>query len=286
MSEQRKIIEAGTAGLEKVGKVSFGGTTGSFSEMAAERMFPDAERLARRTFAEACDALEAGECDAAVLPLRNTTGGSVDMVYRLLQRGLYAVRFTDLYVEHCLAGLPGARTEGIRTVVSHPQAFAQCSKAIGRHGWRMEPAENTAFAPGIVKAAGDPSRAAICSAKAAEANGLLVLEGNICDTPKSDITRFVAVAKQMTVTPDARVLSVLLHLPHRTGSLAAALGVLAERGLNLTAISAQPVPEKPWEYSFFLDIEAPAMDARAVEALELFGRELPMLRVVGWYGES
>ena len=90
----------------------------------------------------------------------------------------------------------------------------------------------------------------------------------------------------MTVTPDARVLSVLLHLPHRTGSLAAALGVLAERGLNLTAISAQPVPEKPWEYSFFLDIEAPAMDARAVEALGLFGRELPMVRVVGWYGES
>lgn len=272
--------------LEGVRRVSFGGTTGSFSEMAAKAMFPSAERLERRTFPEACDALAAGECDTAVLPLRNTTGGSVDMVYRLLQRGLFVVRYTDLYVEHCLAGLPGASVEGIRTVVSHPQAFAQCSKAIARHGWRMEPADNTAFAPGIVIAAGEASRAAICSRAAAEANGLVVLEGNICDTPRSDITRFVAVAREMVVTEDASLLSVLIHLPHRTGSLAAALGVLAERGLNLSAISAQPVPEKPWEYSFFLDIEAAALDGAALDALEKFAAELPMMRVVGWYGRS
>lgn len=272
--------------LESVRRVSFGGTTGSFSEKAARTMFPAAERLARRTFLEACDALAAGECDAAVLPLRNTTGGAVDTVYRLLERGLCVVRYADVRVEHCLAGLPGAEEAGVRTVVSHPQAFAQCSKAIGRHGWRMEPADNTAFAPGIVKAASDPSRAAICSREAAEANGLVVLERNICDTPESDITRFVAVSPSMVVTPDASLLSVLVHLPHRTGSLAAALGVLAERGLNLSAISAQPVPERPWEYSFFLDIEAPAMDAEALAALRQFEAELPMLRVVGWYGKG
>lgn len=272
--------------LESVRRVSFGGTTGSFSEKAARTMFPSAERVARRTFPEACDVLAAGGCDAAVLPLRNTTGGSVDTVYRLLQRRLYVVRYTDLYIEHCLAALPGAALSGIRTVVSHPQAFAQCSRAISRHGWRMEPADNTAFAPGIVIASGDPSRAAICSREAAEANGLVVLEGNICDTPRSDITRFVAVARGMAVTPDASLLSILVHLPHRTGSLAAALAVLADLGLNLSAISAQPVPEKPWEYSFFLDIEAPALDPAALAALRQFAAEMPMLRIVGWYGRS
>lgn len=278
--------ETAEGSLDAVRRVSFGGTAGSFSEMAAKRMFPEAERLPRRTFPEACDALAAGECEAAVLPLRNTSGGTVDTVYRLLQRGLFVARFTDLYVEHCLAGLPGARTEDIRTVVSHPQAFAQCSKIIGRHGWRMEPADNTAFAPGIVKASGNPAKAAICSKEAAELNGLAILEPNICDTPRSDITRFVAVTRGLIVTPDASRLSVLVHLPHRTGALAAALDVLADRGLNLSAISAQPVPEKPWEYSFFLDIEAPAMDAAAMAALRQFAAEMPLLRVVGWYGES
>ena len=176
--------------------------------------------------------------------------------------------------------------EGVHTVVSHPQAFAQCSKIIGRHGWRMEPADNTAFAPGIVKSSGDAGKAAICSREAAEVNGLDILSPNICDTPRSDITRFAAVTRGLIVTPDASRLSVLVHLPHRTGALAAALDVLADRGLNLSAISAQPVPEKPWEYSFFLDIEAPAMVPEALAALRQFAAELPMLRVVGWYGES
>ncbi len=273
-------------GLAAVRRVSYGGTAGSFSEMAAKRMFPAAERLPRRTFPEACDALEAGECEAAVLPLRNTSGGAVDTVYRLLERGLYVARFTDLYVEHCLAVLPGARLEDVRTVVSHPQAFAQCSRIIGRCGWRMEAADNTAFAPGIVKAAGNPAKAAICSREAAALNGLEVLEPNICDTPRSDITRFVAVVRGLIVTPDASRLSVLVHLAHRTGALAEALDVLADRGLNLSAISAQPVPEKPWEYSFFLDIEAVAMAPEALAALRQFEEELAMVRVVGWYGEG
>ena len=272
--------------LATVRRVSYGGTAGSFSEMAARRMFPEAELLPRRTFPEACDVLAAGECEAAVLPLRNTSGGAVDTVYRLLERGLHVARFTDLYVEHCLAALSGARMEDVRTVVSHPQAFAQCSKIIGRRGWRMEPADNTAFAPGIVKAAGDPAKAAICSRAAAALNGLAVLDPNICDTPRSDITRFVAVTRGLIVTPDASRLSVLVHLAHRTGALAEALDVLADRGLNLSAISAQPVPEKTWEYSFFLDIEAPAMDAAALAALRQFAEELPMVRVVGWYGEG
>lgn len=277
---------AADGGLASVRRISYGGTAGSFSEMAAKRMFPAAERVARRTFPEACDELEAGGCGAAVLPLRNTTGGAVDTVYRLLERGLSIARFTDLYVEHCLAALPGARTEDVRTVVSHPQAFAQCSKAIGLHGWRMEPADNTAFAPGIVRAAGDPSKAAICSREAAALNGLAVLAPNICDTPRSDITRFVAVTRGLIVTPDASRLSVLVHLAHRTGALADVLDVLADRGLNLSAIAARPVPEKPWEYSFFLDIEAPAMAPSALAALRQFGAELPMVRVVGWYGEG
>ena len=270
--------------LAGVRRAAFAGNAGSWSATATHRLFPDAEALSAPSFAAACDLVADGRADSAVLPLANTTGGPVDTVYRLLRRNLHIVRSLDLPVQHCLAGIPGATPDGIRTVASHPQALAQCSRAIREHGWATEESGNTAFAAADAARRADPSFAAICSPEAARANGLEVLLGNVCDTDVN-ATRFVAVSRDLVVPPDASRLGLLLRLPNRPGSLASVLDLFVDRSLNLSSICSQPVPERPWEYAFFLDVDAPALDSSAIAVVYQLERELPFLRVLGWYGE-
>lgn len=269
--------------LAGVRKAAFAGAAGSYSAQAAKKLFPDATLVPCGSFAEACDRVARGDAPMAVLPLANTTGGPVDTVYRLLRRNLHIVRSTEIGVRHCLAAVPGAKAADVRTVASHPQALAQCAAAIREAGWGTEPAENTAFAAAAVAKAKDRSRAAICSAEAAKANGLEVLRENVSDTAWNT-TRFVAVSRELVVTPDASRLGLLLQLPDRAGALASCLDVFVDRRLNLSSICSQPVPERPWEYAFFVDVEAPALDPAAIAAVHQLSRELPAVRVIGWYG--
>ena len=277
------LPERADGSLAGVRRAAFAGDAGSWSAAAARRLFPDAESVAAPSFAAACDLVTDGRADAAVLPLANTTGGPVDTVYHLLERNLRIVRSADLAVRHCLAGVPGATLAGVRTVSSHPQALAQCSRSIREGGWAAEPAENTAFAAAEAARRADPSFAAICSPAAARGHGLAILREDVCDTGVN-ATRFVAVSRELLVTPDASRLSLLLRLPDRPGALAATLDVFVDRALNLSSICSQPVPERPWEYAFFLDVEAPALAPAAVSAVFQLSRELPFLRVLGWYG--
>ena len=269
--------------LSGVRSVSFAGDAGSWSALAARTLFPGARPVAAPSFAAACDLVSEGRADAAALPLANTTGGPVDTVYRLLESGLRVVRSVDLEVRHCLAGVPGAGRAGVRTVASHPQALAQCSRAIRAAGWSEVPAENTAFAAAEAARRGDPSFAAICSPEAAREHGLAVLAADVCDTGVN-ATRFVAVSRDLVVTPDASRLGLLLRLPDRPGALAAALDLFVDRSLNLSSICSRPVPERPWEYAFAIDVDAPALDPAALAAVCQLSRELPFLRVLGWYG--
>jgi len=277
------LPERAEGSLAGVRRAAFAGDAGSWSAAAARRLFPDAEPVPAPTFAAACDFVADGRADVAVLPLANTTGGPVDTVYRLLERNLRIVRHADLEVRHCLAAVPGATLAGIRTVASHPQALAQCSRAIREGGWKTEPAENTAFAAAEAARRADPSFAALCSPAAAREHGLAILRENVCDTGVN-ATRFVAVSRELVVTPDASRLSLLLRLPDRPGALSAVLDLFVDRALNLSSICSQPVPERPWEYAFFLDVDAPALDPAALAAVCQLERELPFLRVLGWYG--
>ena len=266
------LPERADGSLAGVRRAAFAGDAGSWSAPVAST-----------SFAAACDLVSEGRADAAVLPLANTTGGPVDTVYHLLERNLRIVRSADLAVRHCLAAVPGAALAGVRTVSSHPQALAQCSRAIREGGWRAEPAENTAFAAAEAARRADPSFAAICSPSAAREHGLAILREDVCDTGVN-ATRFVAVSRELLVTPDASRLSLLLRLPDRPGALAATLDVFVDRALNLSSICSQPVPERPWEYAFFLDVEAPALAPAALSAVFQLSRELPFLRLLGWYG--
>jgi len=271
--------------LDFVRKVSYGGAIGSYSEKAAKTLFPNAEHHPAWSFADACDAVMNGNTDAVVLPMANTSGGPVETVYRLLQQNMFIARYVDLAVEHRLAVLPGMSINEVKTVLSHPQALAQCSTIIKEKNWQAMPVENTAYAPQEILRRKDGTVAAICSDEAAAQHGLTVLPDAICNT-NCNRTRFIAVTKKLVVTADATRLGIIMNLPHKTGALSAALEVISDRGLNLAAISSQPVADKPWEYAFFVDIIAPALDPVAMSAICQLSYELPRLQIIGWYGET
>jgi chorismate mutase / prephenate dehydratase len=210
----------------------------------------------------------------------------VNEVYDLLlKHGLYIVRSATSSIRHCLAGLPGARAEDVRTVVSHPQALSQCAGAIRRMGWATRVSDNTAFAAAEVAAAKDPSFAAISSREAAAVHGLVVLVADVSDTDCNQ-TRFVAASPTLSIAPDADRVGLVFKTPHQSGSLAGALAVLADRGLNLAKILSRPVPERPWEYRFYADFQSPPRDPEAMLALYQLEQELPFLRFLGWYAED
>jgi len=279
------LKEARTS-LDFIRTAAFGGTRGSYSEQAAQKLFPDARKIEMHTFSQACELVLSGEADAAVLPLENTTAGTVDTVYELLQKkSLHIVRATSITVAHVLAVLPGTKLSDIRTVTSHPQAISQCSEAISEYGWSSLPSDNTAFAAQEVKRQADPSVAAISSEEAARRNGLDILPVEICNT-SSNQTRFIAVARELVITPDADRISTLIHLPHRSGGLVSALEIFADRGLNLSSIFSRPIQDTPGEYSFFLDFICPAMGRDALLALYQLSSEMPYIKVLGWYVEE
>jgi chorismate mutase/prephenate dehydratase len=281
----RELSQAGHS-LDHVSIVAYAGTKGSYSEFAAAKLFPGKDFLQAQTFSSACELLLEKHADVAVLPLENSTAGTVDNVFELLQKNnLYIVRATQIAVEHKLAVLPGTKLSDIKRVTSHTQGLMQCSAKIIENGWETIISENTAFAAEEVVRGGDKSLAAISSGEAALRNGLIILPVEICNDEQNR-TRFIAVSRDLIITPDADRISTLMHLPHRSGALVSALQVFADRGLNLSAISSRPIPKTPGEYAFFLDFVCPSMGQEAMLALYQLSSEMPLVKVLGWYVEE
>lgn len=281
-----KELAGAERSLASVSTVAYAGTEGSYSEIAARKLFSDKQFVRARTFSAACELLADKSADVAVLPLENTIVGSVDNVFELLQKkNLYIVRATSVEVAHRLAVLPGTRPEDIRTVSSHPQGLAQCSEAIIRYGWETLVSDNTAFSAEEVARRGDRSLAAISSEEAARRNHLDILPIDVRNADRNR-TRFIVVSSSLIITPDADRISTLMHLPHRSGALVSALQVFADRGLNLTAISSRPIVGTPGEYAFFLDFMCPSMGKDALLALYQLSSEMPYVKVLGWYVEE
>jgi chorismate mutase/prephenate dehydratase len=280
-------IAAAAGGLDGISRVVFQGSAGSYADLACQKLFPAVPATRTETWEAACQMVENGGADLAVLPLDNSTAGTVDAVYDLLLRyDLQIWRSLSLTIEHCLLGAPGSKIKDIRSVISHPQALAQCSGLIRERGWQVRESLNTAFAAAAVAGSAEPGLAAIASADAAAANGLDILATSISNT-RVNQTRFIAVGSSPRITADADRISLVLRVPHRSGSLAAALAVFGDRGLNLNKIQSRPDPESPWTYLFYLDFECPYQEPLpALATLWQLSQEMPLLRFLGWYREE
>lgn len=267
------------------GRIACQGTSGSYSHLASSEVFPDSYCVPVQTFEDSVTMLLKGDCDLALLPLENTTAGTVNDVYDLITKNsIYIVKAVSVPIHHKLVVLPGAGISKIRTVLSHPQALAQCSNYIRNKGWTQIAVENTAFAAQKMVEINDPSYCAIASSEAAMINNLKIYDDDICDSEHNQ-TRFVALSKKFIIEDNADRISLSFKLPHQSGSLASVLNVFAERGLNMTKIQSRPVPERPWEYSFWVDLSARKGDENVLLALYQLSKELPFLQILGWYEE-
>ena len=247
-------------------RVVYQGEPGCYSEEAAVGFFgPEVSSRGLAWFPDVFAALERGEADYAVLPVENSSTGSIRQVYDLLaQYNYYVVGECQVKVEHCLMALPGVALEDIQTVYSHEQGLMQCERYLDAHwGWRRVPTLDTAGSAKQVAESGDRTAAAICSRRAAQIYGLHILAEGV-NYNAMNHTRFVVVSPVLELRPGRNKISAVFRLPHQSGSLHEILTVFAVQGLNLLKIESRPIPGRGWEYLFFLDftgdLAAPEMD--------------------------
>ncbi len=271
-------------------RVAYQGTEGSYSHQAAQGRYagrPGGVLLAGfETFRQAAESVLGGANDLALLPIENTTAGSINETYDLLAEGRLTITGEVVSaVEHCLLGLPDARIEELRAALSHPQALGQCESFFREHpGIRAQVEFDTAGAARKVKELGDPALAAIASEAAAGVHGLAILRRGI-QTQAANATRFVEIGLHpVPVSPGERAkTSILLALADRPGALGAVLTELARRQLNLTKLESRPIPGDPWDYRFYLDVEGHAASAPFGEAMAAIAPLTVELRVLGTY---
>ena len=265
---QESLIDSGD---QRTVRCGYQGLPGSFSAMAADHLLTHRSSagyalVGYGTFQEVGKALMNGEIDYGMLPVENSIGGSIADVNRLIcDNTLYIVDEEIWHVEQVLAALPGTRMADLKVIRSHPAALTQCEGFLSSlEDVRREPWTDTAAAAQSLQQG--PLRelrntGAICSEEAAHHAGLEVLARNIADR-ESNETRFVLLARAQE-TPDARLrckTSLLFRLSHHEGSLVRALSVFSRARINLTRIESRPLPDTPWEYLFFVDVEG-RMDA-------------------------
>jgi chorismate mutase/prephenate dehydratase len=271
-------------------RVTYQGVEGSFSHLAAQRRYAGraggAWLTGHDSFRAAADEVAAGTADLALLPIENTTAGSINETYDLLAAGaLHITGEVISTIEHCLLALPGVAIAELRTVRSHPQALAQCQALFARHPHLTARADvDTAGAARHVAETGDRTVAAIASSAAAQRYGLAIVERGI-QSAAGNRTRFVEIARRPAPLPDGATAktSLVFALADRPGVLGEILSRLAARGLSLTKLESRPIPEAPFTYRFYADVLGHAASEPFGAALAEIRPLTTDLRVLGTY---
>ena len=266
-------------------RIVFQGTEGAYSQAAMKKYFgKDINSFHVQTFRDAMEAIEEGSADFAVLPIENSSAGAVNEVYDLLMEfENYIVGEVLLPIEHTLAGLPGTKLEDIERVYSHPQALMQSAKFLDEHrDWQQISVANTAVAAKKVLEDHIPTKAAICSAYAAEYYGLEILQEQINHNSKNT-TRFIVVTNQKIFLKDATKISICFEGAHESGSLYHLLSHFIYNDLNMIKIESRPIEGRNWEYCFFVDFEGNMADGAVKNAIRGLREEARSLKILGNY---
>ena len=234
------------------------GVEGAYSQLACDRLFRLANIFYFSSFEAVFSAIEKGLCRYGVIPLENSTAGSVNAVYDLMMRHDFRiVRSVRLKVDHNLLAAPGAKLGDIEEIYSHEQAIAQCSGFLqSLPGVTVVRCENTAAAAKRVAESGRTDVAALSSRSCAELYGLQCLAADVQDQG-NNFTRFICIAKNLEIYPGADRTSLMMVLPHRPGSLYKVLSRFYALGINLNKLESRPLPERNFEFMFYFDLDMP-----------------------------
>ncbi|MCL2374766.1 MAG: bifunctional chorismate mutase/prephenate dehydratase [Treponema sp.] len=263
------------------------GAEGAFSGLASTRLFRQPSIQYFKTFESVFSAIENGFCDYGILPLENSTAGSVNKVYSLMQsRSFYIVRSIRMKIDHNLVAPKGVKLEDVREIFSHEQALAQCSAFIEKLGSQVKTTqcENTAEAAGIIANTDRRDIAAICSHSCTRLYDLDCLEKDIQDR-SNNYTRFICISKKLEIYPGADRTSIIMTVPHEPGSLYRALGRFYALGINLSKLESRPVPERDFDFMFYLTLETSIYSDALAELLEDIQETSDGFKYLGSYSE-
>ena len=262
------------------------GVEGAYSQSAADRAVPFAEISYFDTWEEVFRAVEDGTCRFGVLPIENSTHGSVLPVYDLIRRHrVFIVRSVRLHVSHDLMARPGTRLEDVKVVTSHEQAIGQCSRFLASlPGVGVRLCRNTAAAAKAVAASDEKGLAAISQESCAALYGLEILRRAVQNTDNNH-TRFIVIEKQARIYPGASRISLLFSTPHMPGALASVLSRFSSMGINLTKLESRPLEGSDFNYIFYADLEASTRDPAVRKLLLSLKRDLPLYAFLGAYQE-
>ncbi len=270
---------------DKTTMIACFGIPGSYAHRAERTLFPGTIPTFCSSFHDVFAALRNGNADFGIVPIENSSAGSVTDVYDLmLKYRFYIAAAIDIPIDHCLAAVKGTSAESIRTVYSHQQALAQCSDYIRSRNMEKHEYISTAAAAEMVSQSNDSSIAAICSEEAAEEYGLEILLRGFQNNP-ANTTRFIVISKELYIDETADKISLCFSLPHRTGSLHNILCRFAADGLNLTKIESRPKTGTSFEYLFYLDFSGNIKEKRTLALMRALSDELTDFSFLGNYSE-
>ena len=232
------------------------GVEGAYSQLACEKIFQSPMILYFKNFEGVFSAIEKGMCRYGVLPIENSTAGSVNQVYDLMiQHNFSIVRTFRLKVDHNLLVNPGTKLEDIREIYSHQQAISQCAGFLAKlPNVNVMAVENTAVAAEMVASSGRKDVAALSSRSCAQLYGLENIAPSIQDKGNNR-TRFICISKNLEIYPGADKTSIMMILPHKPGALYRVLARIYTLGINVTKLESRPLPDREFEFMFYFDLE-------------------------------
>lgn len=281
----QKAIEQTPKLFPQTAKVACQGVEGAYSQSACDRLFNSAEIHYFKTWEDVCNSVEKGECRYGVLPLENSTAGTVNAVYDLLGKyKFYIVRSIKLKIYHSLLAKRGTKLEDIKEIVSHEQAIQQCSKFINSLNVKVTVYDNTAAAAEYVAKSGRNDIAAIGSPDCADLYNLVGIKDDIMNTD-NNYTRFICVSKNLEIYPGAHRTSVVFKVPHRPGALYDVLSKFRALDININKLESRPIPGRDFEFKFYFDMDVSVYRPELADLINELDNELESFDYLGSYTE-
>lgn len=262
------------------------GIEGAYSQIACDRLFKAPSIMYFQSFDHVFKAVESGMCQYGILPIENSTAGSVNAVYDLMIRHNFSiVRSARLKVSHNLLAKPGTKLENIRDVYSHEQALHQCAGYLaGLKNVAVHVVENTAVAARMVAQSDRSDVAALSSRFCAEQYDLEIVQDNVQDQD-NNYTRFICISKKPEIYPGADRTSLMMTLPHKPGTLYNVLAKFYALNINLQKLESRPLPSREFEFMFYFDVEASVYAPEMEKLFRDLEAESEQLRYLGTYHE-
>ena len=261
------------------------GVDGAYSGITANTLFPDSPVKYYKQFEDVFEAVNKGEAIYGVIPVENSTAGSVHESYDLIMKyRFYVVGAYDLKIEHCLCAKEGTAYENITNVYSHPQALSQCGNFLKNFDFTGINFSNTAAAAEYVANSSKRDIGVICSEFAAKKYGLKILKRNVQNN--NNRTRFIVISKKLVISSDANKISLIFSIADKTGSLYRVLGRFSMAGLNLTKLESRPIENENFNYHFYVDVSGSVKQQSALDLMCALYDELPEFEFLGNFNEG